>query len=81
MNLRELETITDSKINVSYNHDSRRFSARLGDAVLLEGDHLLASASGSGPSPEAAQREYAKQIAGRRIRVGGREFTVPESLS
>lgn len=80
MHLTELSEITGREIVVNYEHTSRRFTARLRDAeVLAEGK--LALILGRGSSPAIAQREYARQIAGKRLTIDGREFTVPRHLT
>lgn len=87
MHLNDLAYITESEVEVVYYHSRRRFSARLKGAEVIEGEgHILASTSGSGTTPEMAQRDYAKQIRGKRIVFGGysgprREYNVPQSLS
>jgi hypothetical protein len=88
MHLTELAEITEAEIEVEYFHVQRKFTARLKGAEVLEGENggVLSSTRGRGTTPEMAQRNYAKQIAGKRIAFGmlsgpRREYNVPKSLS
>jgi hypothetical protein len=86
MHLTELAYITGAEIDITYSHETRKFSARLKGAEVVEGQHggVLASVRGHGRTPEIAQRDYAKRIAGQRIRLGGLggvDYNVPKSLS
>jgi hypothetical protein len=88
MHLLELAEVAGVEVEVDYFHAKRRYSARLKGAEVIEPGHdgVLATVHGNGPSPEAAQRNYAKQIAGKRLVFGGlqgprREFNVPRNLS
>jgi hypothetical protein len=78
MHLLELAELLGAEVEVTYFHPKRRFTATLRG---LEG-----GITGSGPSPEAAQRAYTRQIAGKRVAFaldnhGRREYQIPKNLS
>ena len=83
MSISELEIVTGTKMKIEYYHDQRRFSAKLAGASVIEGKNggVTCSAYGEGPSAIAAQRQYAKEIKGKRIRIEDREYDVPDTLS
>lgn len=88
MHLLDLARVTESDVEVTYQHPRRKFFARLRGAFVHQKDGGLESVCGAGPSPAAAQRDYAKKIAGKRIVIKAappepaeRFFTVPDYLT
>lgn len=85
MTLRELAEITETEIEVSYLHDRRKFTVSLRGVAII-GNGVEQYAHGTGTSPEAAQRAYAKEIRGKRLGTTcghkiRREFNVPKTLT
>lgn len=81
--LDQFAEIIGSTLEWTYQHSdvkaARRFTVSIRSVDLVEGSTLV-GAYGEGNTPEKALKNYAGRLAGKKIKVDGRYYSVPTTL-